>query len=184
MASNWIGDWLQVRMGDRLFDSRPMLHFMKAVPDRGSHRNRDNTVPLLKDKRFEVARRKSISSGEIGRHSSEEGFEGFTEKQEKKSKKKNKGGAIDSSFDSSPFSSSMPSIIGASPSGYIPAVPALPPIHRPISSMMDIEGTLIPAVPRQHQQEQEVIGLRNSHWHLYQDYSFPSNSNSRNSNNH
>lgn len=179
MASNWIGDWVQVKMGDRLFDSRPMLHFMKPVPDRGSYRNRDNTVPLLKDKRFEAARRKSISSGEIGRHSSEEGFEGFTEKQEKKSKKKNKGGV----FDSSPFSSSMPSIIGASPSGYIPAVPALPPMHRRMSSMMDIEGTLIPAVPRQHRQEQEVIGLHNSHWHLYQDYSFP-NSNSHSNNHH
>ncbi|KAG0342689.1 hypothetical protein BG000_002473 [Podila horticola] len=186
VASNWIGEWVQVKMGDRLFDNRPMLHFMKPVPDRGSQRNTDNTVPLFKDKRFEAARRKSISSGEIGRHSSEEGFGGFTEKQDKKSKKKSKGsGAIDSSFDSSPFSSSMPSIIGASPSssGYIPAVPALPPIHRPISSMMEIEGMLIPAVPRQHQQEQEVIGLRNSHWHLYQDFSFvPSNSSSSNNN--
>ncbi|KAG0356849.1 hypothetical protein BG005_004216 [Podila minutissima] len=187
MASNWIGDWVQVKMGDRLFDSRPMLHFMKPVPDRGSHRNRDNTVPLLKDKRFEAARRKSISSGEIGRHSSEEGFEGFTEKQDKKSKKKNKGsGAIDSNFDSSPFSSSMPSIIGASPSssGHIPAVPALPPIHRPISSMMDIEGMLVSAAPRLHQQEHEVIGLHNSHWHLYQDFSFIPNNNKSNSNNH
>ncbi|KAG0335218.1 hypothetical protein BG004_000082 [Podila humilis] len=189
LASNWIGEWVQVKMGDRLFDSRPMLHFMKPVPDRGTHRNKDSTVPLLQDKRFDMARRKSISSGEIARHSSEDAFEGFREQQEKKSKKKkgssssqhhNKSGdqgIVDSSFDSSPFSSSMPSILRGDQPGYslsgsaVPAVPVVPPIHRPISTM--VEGTIVPHTgPRQDQQETEVIGLRNSHWHLYQDFSY------------
>ncbi|KAF9401128.1 hypothetical protein BGZ94_005298 [Podila epigama] len=198
MASNWVGDWLQVKLGDRLFDSRPMLPFMKPVPDRGTHPNRDTNVPLLQDKRFEAARRKSISSGEIGRRSGSEDSFGLGEhytnnptaldKKCKKKKNKNKddasgSGSIDLSFDSSPFSSSSPSIIGSEyhhryhhSNKNIPAVPSIPAIHRPLSSMMDVEGTLIPVGPRFYQHEQEPIDLRSSHWHLYQDYAFPHSS--------
>ncbi|KAF9092644.1 hypothetical protein BGX29_010364, partial [Mortierella sp. GBA35] len=127
MAKNWISEKIQVKMGDRLFDSRPKLPFLKEVPTRGFVKNTDRTVPLSQDKRFEIARRKSVSSGYLT------GGGG--------------GGAM------------MPSM----------------PMTRPMSSMMDIEGTLIPMLsrpPEKHHghshhhrhQPQESVG----HWDLYQ----------------
>ncbi|KAF9390619.1 hypothetical protein CPC16_004933 [Podila verticillata] len=66
MSSNWMSDWIKVRVGDRLFDRRPMLPFLKPVPSRGTCRNKDAPVPLLQEKKFiesELARRRrSISS--------------------------------------------------------------------------------------------------------------------------
>lgn len=66
MSSNWMSDWIKVRVGDRLFDRRPMLPFLKPVPSRGTCRNKDAPVPLLQEKKFiesEAARRRrSVSS--------------------------------------------------------------------------------------------------------------------------
>ncbi|KAF9174344.1 hypothetical protein BGX21_000176 [Mortierella sp. AD011] len=63
IASTWLSDWAIIKMSDRIFETRPILPFLKPVPDRGTHKYKDNTVPLTKDKRFELARRKSIASG-------------------------------------------------------------------------------------------------------------------------
>ncbi|KAF9438392.1 hypothetical protein BGZ76_008172 [Entomortierella beljakovae] len=63
MASSWVSDWLLVKLGDRIFEGRPILTFLKPVPDRGYHKNKENNVPLVDDKRYEIARRKSIASG-------------------------------------------------------------------------------------------------------------------------
>lgn len=66
MSSNWMSDWIKVRVGDRLFDRRPMLPFLQPVPSRGTCRNKDAPVPLVQEKKFiesEVARRRrSVSS--------------------------------------------------------------------------------------------------------------------------
>ncbi|KAF9277954.1 hypothetical protein BGZ74_003213 [Mortierella antarctica] len=66
MSSNWMSDWIKIRVGDRLFDRRPMLPFLKPVPSRGTCRNKDAPVPFLQEKKFietEAARRrKSVSS--------------------------------------------------------------------------------------------------------------------------
>ncbi|KAG0076609.1 hypothetical protein BGZ92_002327 [Podila epicladia] len=66
MSSNWMSDWIKIRVGDRLFDRRPMLPFLKPVPNRGTCRNKDAPVPFLQEKKFietEAARRrKSVSS--------------------------------------------------------------------------------------------------------------------------
>ncbi|KAF9936237.1 hypothetical protein BGZ65_002626, partial [Modicella reniformis] len=65
IASTWISDWINIKLSDRLFEARPTLPFLKAVPERGSYANKDKTPPLMKDKRYEMARRKSISSGHL-----------------------------------------------------------------------------------------------------------------------
>jgi hypothetical protein len=58
-----MSDWINTKLSDRLFDVRPTLPFLKPVPERGYYANKDKTLPLLDDKRYEMARRKSISSG-------------------------------------------------------------------------------------------------------------------------
>ncbi|KAG0029805.1 hypothetical protein BGZ82_007720 [Podila clonocystis] len=66
MSSNWMSDWIKIRVGDRLFDRRPMLPFLKPVPSHGTCRNKDSPVSLLHEKTFietEAARRRrSVSS--------------------------------------------------------------------------------------------------------------------------
>ncbi|KAF9348360.1 hypothetical protein BGX34_002523 [Mortierella sp. NVP85] len=63
LSSNWMSDWINTKLSDRLFDARPTLPFLKPVPERGYYANKDKSLPLLDDKRYEMARRKSISSG-------------------------------------------------------------------------------------------------------------------------
>ncbi|KAF9949895.1 hypothetical protein BGZ72_008348 [Mortierella alpina] len=143
MSSTWASDWLMVKILDRLFESRPTLPFLQPVPDRGSSHNKDTAVPLLKDKRFAVARRKSVSSGYLtgdsgsSRYGSESEFR------------------VDQ-MESDMFSYSMPSIL----------LPGSTPMTRPMESMMDIEGTLIPMQPRPVAKESHHE--RSSHWHFYQ----------------
>ncbi|KAG0325548.1 hypothetical protein BGZ99_000532 [Dissophora globulifera] len=122
IASSFISEWLNVKLADRVFESRPMLTFLKAVPDRGSAKNKDKTVPLLEDKRYEAARRKSISSGYLNAmplrrkgRSSSEGGDGLGLP------------VVDMEFETGEFAASMPSIVRAMP----PAVPPLPTIMRP-----------------------------------------------------
>ncbi|KAG0207241.1 hypothetical protein BGX33_006937 [Mortierella sp. NVP41] len=176
MAKNWISEKIQVKMGDRLFDSRPMLPFLKEVPTRGFVKNTDRTVPLSQDKRFEIARRKSVSSGYLtggggggsgGRRGSfDYGSGGGSGSGD------GNGRSLDMTFEtpSYPYSMSMPSVI--LPGGAM--MPSMP-MTRPMSSMMDIEGTLIPMLsrpPEKHHghshhhrhQPQESVG----HWDLYQ----------------
>ncbi|ORZ13791.1 hypothetical protein BCR41DRAFT_355000 [Lobosporangium transversale] len=101
MASNWISDWFKIKLTDRLFESRPMLPYLKPIPDRGSHKDKDKSVPLLQDKRFEMARRKSVSSGYLSATSMiGEGRDGGFG-----------GDGVELDFAMSPFSTSMPSIV-------------------------------------------------------------------------
>ncbi|KAG0260980.1 hypothetical protein BGZ95_004311, partial [Linnemannia exigua] len=178
MASNWVSEKIQKKLGDRLFDARPILPFLKQVPTRGTAKNTDKTdVPLTKDKRFEMARRKSVSSGYLtaagsgsgsgfgsgngGRGSFEYGGYGGNNdassnnnnsNKNSSSNKNNKnnsapangsgnGRSLDMTFEtpSYPYSTSMPSVI--LPGGAM--LPSLP-MTRPMSPMMDVEGTLIP----------------------------------------
>ncbi|KAG0345749.1 hypothetical protein BG004_003180 [Podila humilis] len=68
VASNWMADWIKIRMGDRIFDRRPILPFLKSVPSRGSCRNKETHVSFLREKKFldsEAGRRRrrlSLSS--------------------------------------------------------------------------------------------------------------------------
>ncbi|KAF9963341.1 hypothetical protein BGZ70_007473 [Mortierella alpina] len=143
MSSTWASDWLMVKILDRLFEVRPTLPFLQPVPERGSSNNKDTAVPLLKDKRFAVARRKSVSSGYLtgdsgsSRYGSESEFR------------------VDQA-DSEMYSYSLPSIL----------LPGSTTMTRPMESMMDIEGTLIPMQPRPV--AKEPLHERSSHWHYYQ----------------
>ncbi|KAF9929871.1 hypothetical protein FBU30_001120 [Linnemannia zychae] len=177
MANNWVSDMIKVKMGDRLFDARPFLPFLKQVPTRGFVKNTDKTdVPLTLDKRFEVARRKSISSGYLSGPSSpsnsRRGSIEYTGNNSGNVGGGSHGGigegkSLTMTFEapSYPYSTSLPSII-------LPGGTMLPnmPMTRPMSSMMDIEGTLIPMLSRpsekqSRQPQQESTG---GQWHLYQ----------------
>ncbi|KAF9117196.1 hypothetical protein BGX27_000045 [Mortierella sp. AM989] len=149
MASSWLTGWMIVKMGDRIFETRPMLPFLKSIPDRGTHKNRDNTIPLMKDKRFEMARRKSIASGYLIGGTGSFKLGGKDDEEAK---------VMEMEFDISSFSSSTPEFL-------TPPVPSLP-MNRPMSPMMDIEGTLIPMSSRPGEKYPEMISARNSHWHL------------------
>ncbi|GJJ72852.1 hypothetical protein EMPS_05210 [Entomortierella parvispora] len=165
MASNWIANRIKIRLGDSILERRPMLHFLKPIPDRGYHPNKDKTVPLLQDKRFESARRKSVSSGYIRTGKNGDREDGTTDHVV---------------FDSSMFSNSTPSILlppafdtlSSSSSLHHP-VPALPRSSRPMSSLMDIEGTLVPNMTRRseiHHLDQPYMDSRHTktgHWHMY-----------------
>ncbi|KAF9347237.1 hypothetical protein BGX26_001272 [Mortierella sp. AD094] len=152
IASTWLSDWAIMKWGDRIFETRPTLPFLKPVPHRGTHKNKDNTVPLSKDKRFESARRKSIASGYLiggtGSYKLEE--RDFDDAKD-----------LDFGIEISLFSSSTPSI-------NVPPVPSMP-MTRPMASMMDIEGTLIPMMSRPPEKQSDMFSARNSHWHLYKD---------------
>lgn len=176
MASNFVSDKIKIKLGDRLFDARPVLPFLTQVPTRGHVKNTDKTdVPLTQDKRFELARRKSISSGYLssggsgGGSSSRRGsFDyGSSDRDRREVQAQGNGRSLDMTFEapSYPYSTSMPSVI-------LPNGTMLPnmPMTRPMSSMMDVEGTLIPMLsrppekhPYKHQQEKNP-----GHWHLYQ----------------
>ncbi|KAG0048871.1 hypothetical protein BGZ89_004426 [Linnemannia elongata] len=176
MASNFVSDKIKIKLGDRLFDARPVLPFLTQVPTRGHVKNTDKTdVPLTQDKRFELARRKSISSGYLssgtggGGSSSRRGsFDyGSSDRDRRDMQALGNGRSLDMTFEtpSYPYSTSMPSVV-------LPGGTMLPsmPMTRPMSSMMDVEGTLIPMLsrppekhPYKHQQEKNP-----GHWNLYQ----------------
>ncbi|KAG0054094.1 hypothetical protein BGZ83_011978 [Gryganskiella cystojenkinii] len=172
MASNWVAERLKVKLGDQMYDARPMLHFLQSVPDRGTHPNKDKTLPLTKDRRFEIARRKSISSGYI--------------KTTKHSEKESDDDRVDHLiFDTTAFSASTPSIllpayssslansyshhhnIYSNNAKAIPPVPPIPQSLRPMSSLMNIEGFLI---PNQYQQQQQTYQSKRREGHLDQPY--------------
>ncbi|KAF9546276.1 hypothetical protein EC957_009889 [Mortierella hygrophila] len=178
MASNFVSDKIKIKLGDRLFDARPVLPFLKQVPSRGYAKNTDkNDVPLTQDKRFEVARRKSISSGYLtsvpgsgGSRSRRGSFDygsSSGDRDRREVHAQGNGRSLDMTFEppNFPYSTSMPSVI-------LPGGTMLPkmPMTRPLSPMMDIEGTLIPMLsrppekhPYKHQQEHNP-----GHWNLYQ----------------
>ncbi|KAF9154422.1 hypothetical protein BG015_000971 [Linnemannia schmuckeri] len=174
MASNFVSEKIKVKLGDRLFDARPVLPFLKPVPARGHVKNTDKTdVLLTQDKRFELARRKSVSSGYLtsgsgsGSGSRRGSFDYGSTGDRDRSEASGNGKSLDMTFEtpSYPYSTSMPSVI-------LPGGTMLPnlPMTRPMSSMMDIEGTLIPMLsrppekhPYKHQQESNP-----GHWNLYQ----------------
>ncbi|KAF9201844.1 hypothetical protein BGZ49_007950 [Haplosporangium sp. Z 27] len=142
VASSWLSDWLMIKMGDRIFEARPSLPFLKTVPDRGSLKNKDNTVPLLKDKRFEVARRKSIASGYLI---------GGTGSYKLGGRKDDEDDMIidtDISLSASSWLSSKNSPASSPP---LP-LPSMPMI-RPLSGIMDIERG-----------QSDVNVVRNNHW--------------------
>ncbi|KAF9419301.1 hypothetical protein BGZ94_009457 [Podila epigama] len=67
MTSNWFSQWIKLKIGDKLYERRPILPFLKSVPDRGVCRNKEAIPkPLLTDKNFAKAgaiqRRRSVSS--------------------------------------------------------------------------------------------------------------------------
>jgi hypothetical protein len=175
MTSNWIAEKIKIRLSDKLLESRPMLHFLKPLPEKGHHPNKDKSIPLLQDKRFEVARRKSVSSGYLRTYKRMNGGGGGGEGDE----------MDDIVFDSSSFSSSTPSILMPSSydpfpnSSYIasssaPPVPLLPRSLRPMSSLMDIEGSLIPNLTRRseaaHHLDEPYFESKHTkigHWHMY-----------------
>ncbi|KAG0372385.1 hypothetical protein BGX24_000322 [Mortierella sp. AD032] len=193
MASNWVSERIQMKLGDRVFDARPILPFLKHVPARGTAKNTDKTdVPLTKDKRFEIARRKSVSSGYLTTGSgSGSGFGsgngggdrrgsfeygGYSGSNDTSNNNKGNTGAnsngngngrsLDMTFEtpSYPYSTSMPSVI--LPGGVMHPIM---PMTRPMSSKTDIEGTLIPMLsrpPEKNQYQQESVG--SGHWGLYQ----------------
>ncbi|KAF8949366.1 hypothetical protein BGZ47_005589 [Haplosporangium gracile] len=176
MASNFVSEKIKIKLGDRLFDARPVLPFLKQVPTRGQAKNTDKTdVLLTQDKRFELARRKSVSSGYLTSGSgsgsasgSRRGsFDCGSSGDRDRSKASGNGKSLDMTFEmpSYPYSTSMSSVI--LPGGTM--LSSLP-MTRPMSSMMDIEGTLIPMLsrppekhPYKHQQESNP-----GHWNLYQ----------------
>ncbi|KAG0204170.1 hypothetical protein BGX28_003785 [Mortierella sp. GBA30] len=147
MSTNWMSEWLSVKMVDRMFESRPILPFLQPVIERGSYKNKD-PVPLLKDKRFAVARRKSLSSGYLTK-----GKKGSL--RTKKEEDELQRDYMDLRIDSEMFSSSMPSIL----------LPGSTTMTRPMPSMMDVEGTLIPMQSRPMDKEPLE---RDGHWHYYQ----------------
>ncbi|KAI1319896.1 hypothetical protein EDD11_002570 [Mortierella claussenii] len=162
-ASHWLSSWFRIKWTDRLFESRPILPFLKFVPDRGSFKDKDKNIPLLQDRRFEIARRKSISSGYLSRDTGSIKLKG---------ERSGPGGAkndgdyvaeeVEMEFGPSVFSTSMPSIIMP------PSISSMP-MTRPMSSMMDIEGTLIPMISKPAIKENDTVRRRHSHWHLYRD---------------
>ncbi|KAF9912286.1 hypothetical protein EC991_000178 [Linnemannia zychae] len=173
MASNWVSEKIKIQMGDRLFDARPLLPFLKQVPTRGYAKNTDKTsVPLIKDKRFELARRKSVSSGYLTgggtgsrsrggsrRGSFDYGYNGSGNSGDGNER------SLNMTFEtpSYPYSTSMPSVI--LPGGAMH--PSLP-MTRPMSSMMDIEGTLIPMLSRPPEKKSFQQEPAAGHWGLYQ----------------
>ncbi|KAG0366323.1 hypothetical protein BC939DRAFT_440977 [Gamsiella multidivaricata] len=120
LASSWVSEWMNITMCDRLFESRPTLPFLKPVPDRGTSKNKDKSVPLLQDKRYEMARRKSVSSGYSSGGSGGKHHDLWSP---------------DLDFEAHNFSLSMPSIL------MLPAVPSLP-----TTRAMDLEGMVPPRV--------------------------------------
>ncbi|KAG9072106.1 hypothetical protein KI688_006330 [Linnemannia hyalina] len=178
MASNFVSDKIKIKLGDKLFDARPVLPFLKQVPSRGHAKNTDKTdVPLTQDKRFEVARRKSISSGYLtsgsgsgGSRSRRGSFDygsSSGDRDRREVQAQGNGRSLDMTFEppNFPYSTSMPSVV-------LPGGTMLPkmPMTRPMSPMMDIEGTLIPMLsrppekhPYKHQQDHNP-----GHWNLYQ----------------
>jgi hypothetical protein len=105
MASGWLSDWLIVKFGDRIFEERPMLSFLKPVPDRGTHKSKESTKPLLKDKKFDVARRKSIACGYLNGGTGSNALNGKEGKEGKAGNHHHNASCVDMEFDISSLTS-------------------------------------------------------------------------------
>jgi hypothetical protein len=151
IAAGWAWGWINTTICDRLFISRPQLPYLKPVPDRGSAKNKDKSVPLTKDKRYEMARRKSVSSAYpgAGLQGDDLGIEG-----------------ADLDFEPALFSASMPSVVMSGQ----PSMPS-PPGVRPSASMMDMDSVMKSIVQRPT--ERQYDGSRNNnHWYPSQESTY------------